>query len=72
MVRSRILGDQRCLFGALSVIDGASQKCHFREKNTDEHMVGIHVMSGVSWSFYDLPCDPFFGASNARDGRSFP
>ena len=42
------------------------------KKNTDEHMVGIHVMSGVSWSFYDLPCDPFFGASNARDGRSFP
>lgn len=40
------------------------------KKNTDEHMVGIHVMSGVSWSFYDLPCDPFFGASNARDGRS--
>ena len=55
MVRSRILGDQRSLFGTLSVIDGASRKCHFREKNTDEHMVGIHVMNGVSMTCHMTP-----------------
>lgn len=36
------------------------------KKHTDEHMVGIHVMSGVSMTCH---MTPFFGASNA-DARA--